>query len=187
MAKASESARRAKQGILIAGIFVLLVMIFGAGRQVVARQYLMATAGNSAQTELVEVAKNRSSTFEVVTQLQYTQRALYKAEVLTDSGEVLGEVSQDVTSRNNSSFREVAIANWPDPKAVRVRLTVASQSITAAPPAGARPEDAPVIFEVNFYKRWLHRSYLWPALLACIVLWLVVDRASKREDTWTET
>ncbi|MEL7352071.1 MAG: hypothetical protein AAF171_05680 [Cyanobacteria bacterium P01_A01_bin.116] len=186
MANASPaiaSAKQAKKGITIAGIFLIVMMIFGAQRQLIATQFLNAPAGSSAETVLIDVAGKHSPTVDVITQLQYTQRALYKAEVIAEGGTLITEVSQDVTSRNDASRKQVDITDWPNPDKIKVRLTVANQNITATPPAGVTAAQVPVIFEVNIYHQWLNRRFLWPALFACIGLWIIVTLAERRERT----
>ncbi|MGC1306502.1 MAG: hypothetical protein WA885_04675 [Phormidesmis sp.] len=174
----SDPAKTTRKGILLAGLLVLLVMIFGAKRQLIAQQYLSATAGTTVETELIDISGKHSPSIEVVTQLQYTQQALFKAEVVSGKGDSIQTVSQDVNSRNDESTKRVDIPNWPDAKAIKVKLSVASQSITAAPPAGADPAQAPVIFEVNVYSQWFNRRYLWPALFACIGLLAIANLAA---------
>ena len=178
---ANASAQLAKKGILFAGLFLIIMMIFGGHRQIVATQFLSTAAGATAETELIDVAGKSSPTVEVVTQLQYTQSALYKAEVLTDDGTRITEASRDVDTIRDSSSKRIDIAKWPNPKKIKVRLTVASQNITAAPPEGITAAQVPVIFEVNVYSQWLNRKFLWPALIACIGLWTIVNLAEKKE------
>ena len=185
MAQATETATeaaKAKKGIAFASLFLILVMIFGAGRSVTAKQYLSATAGTTVETELIDVAKHHSPSIDVVTQLQYTQQALYKAELVTDDGTLIKESSQDVGGGRSSATKRLAIPNWPDPKSIKVRLTVASQSITATPPQGTTADQIPVIFEVKVYRQWFNRQYLWPALWACLGLWIIAHLAAKKEE-----
>lgn len=177
---AIASAQQAKKGIFFAGIFLIVMMIFGSQRQLVAQHYLSVLAGNTTETTLIDVASQHSPTIEIVTQLQYTQQALYKAEVLTGDGNLITEASQDVNSRNDSTPKRVDIPQWPNPSNIKVKLTVASQTITATPPAGVTADQIPVIFEVNIYRQWLNRRFLWPALVACIGLWVIVSLAEHK-------
>lgn len=169
---------------------MVLVLMFGPQRKIVKQQYLSATAGSVVETELFDVAQLSSPSVEIVTQLQYTQRTLFKAEVLTDSGTVLSTVSQDFSSRQSESSKKLSIPNWPDPQAIKVKLSVASQNITAAPPQGITAAEVPVIFQINLYRQWLNRAYLWPALWGCIGLLIIVTLADKKSqtnsaDSWT--
>jgi hypothetical protein len=129
---------------------------------------------------MMSIADKRSPSVEVVTHLQYSQQALFKAELLGDSGETISEISQALDSRDRKFAKRLAIDHWPNPKAVRARLSVASQIITAAPPSGADPTLAPVVFEVTIYSQWFNRRYLWPALVACIGLWAIATLAEAR-------
>ena len=168
-------------GIMLA--LIVLVMMFGAGRTLTAKQYLSATAGTTVETELIDISKHHSPTVDVVAQLQYTQQALYKAELISDDGSLIKESSQDVNSRRSESTKRLGIANWPDPKSVKVRITVASQSITATPPQGVTASQVPVIFEIKVYKQLLNRQFLWPAFWACLGLWIIAMLARRKDAT----
>ncbi|MEL6814782.1 MAG: hypothetical protein AAFP03_08205 [Cyanobacteria bacterium J06598_3] len=181
---APDSAKQAQTGILISGIILLFLLIFGSSKQLVAQQFGSAAAGSTVETEAINIAGQHSPSVEVVAQLQYTQQALFKAELLSGSGETISEASQDFNSRSSETKKELKIDNWPNPESIKVKLTVASQSITAAPPEGITAAQVPVIFEVNVYRRWLSRSFLWPGLFACIGLWFIVNKARQKENTW---
>ncbi len=177
-------ARNAQAGIVITGLALLLLLTFGAQRQLIAQGFVSATAGNSVETQLFDLTGQRSPSVEVITQLQYTQQALFKTELLDAAGQVISQVSQDFDSRNATSAKKLSIDSWPNPDQIKVRLSVASQSVTAALPTGTAAADVPVIFEVNVYRRWLNRSYLWPGLVACIGLWIIVNMAKKKSNAW---
>ncbi|MGD1897914.1 MAG: hypothetical protein ACFB16_13280, partial [Phormidesmis sp.] len=147
-------------------------------------QFVSATAGSTVETELIDLTGQHSPSVEIITQLQYTQQALFKAELLGGNGDLISEASQDFDSRASESKRQLKLTNWPDPESIKVRLTVASQAITANPPEGLSADQVPVIFEVNVYRQWLSRSYLWPGFFACIGLWIIVSLARRRANTW---
>lgn len=182
-APTNAAAKQAQTGTLVAAIFLLMMLMFGARRQLVNQQYVSTSAGNAVETELVDISGARSPSVSVITQLQYSQQALVKAEVLSDRGDVLREVSQDFSTRTSTSSKKLDIPNWPDPNGVKVRLSVASQSITAAPPAGITAAQVPVIFEVNVYRRWFNRKFLWPGFWACLGLHIIVRLANKKAKT----
>jgi len=179
-----SSARNAQVGIIITSLVLILLLLFGAQRQLIAQGFVSTTAGNSVETQLFNLAGQPSPSVEVITQLQYTQQALFKTELLDGAGQVISQVSQDFDSRSTTSAKKLSINSWPDPDQVKVRLSVASQSVTAALPTGTAAADVPVIFEVNVYRQRLNRSYLWPGLFACIGLWIMVNMAEKKSNTW---
>jgi len=181
---AADPAQQAQKGILIVGILLLLLLLFGGKRQLIAQQFVSASAGNTTETELIDVAGRHSPSVEVVTQLQYTQEALFKAEVIDDSDQVISEISQDLSSNNSESKKQLKIADWPDPRQIKVKLTVASQSIAAAPPEGITAAEVPVIFEINVYRQRLNPAFLWPGLFACIGLSIIVGMARRKANAW---
>ena len=180
---AIESAKTAKIGIFFAGLLVLLVIMFGTQRQLVAQGFLSATAGNTAETELIDISGRRNLSVEVVAQLQYTQQTLFQTKVISSQGEEISTLSQDFNSLSSESTKRVNIPDWSDTNSIKVQLSVASQRITAAPPAGQDPTQAPVIFEVNIYSRPLNGNTLWPAFFACIGLWIIAHLASQRAES----
>lgn len=177
-----QAAKTAKLGIFLAGALVLLTLLFGTQRQLVAQKYLSATTGNTVETELIDISGRPSPSVEVVAQLQYTQQALFQTEVVNGNGESISRLSQDFNSLNSESSKRVEVPDWPASDAIKVKLSVASQQITATPPAGQDPAQAPVIFEVNVYSHRLSARYLWPAFFACVGLWIIATLASKRDD-----
>ena len=179
-----ESAKKANLTILIIGALLLFLLMFGAQRRRVSQQFVSTTAGNSVETPLINIANQHSPSVEVIAQLQYTQQALFKTEIITGNGDIIRDVSQDLNSRRDESTKRLPIADWPNTDAIKVKLTVASQSITAAPPTGITADQVPVIFEVNVYRQWLNRAYLWPAFFACISLWFIVKNAIAKATSW---
>ncbi|MEO1634552.1 MAG: hypothetical protein AAFS04_05665 [Cyanobacteria bacterium J06631_9] len=179
-APTNAAAKQAQTGTLVATIFLLTMLIFGARRELVNQQYISTPAGTAVETELVDISKSHSPSVSVITQLQYSQQALVKAEVLSDRGDVLREVSQDFNTRTSGGSKRLNIPNWPDPNGIKVRLSVASQSITAAPPEGITAAQVPVVFEVNVYRQWFNRKFLWPGFWACLGLHIIVRLANKK-------
>lgn len=181
---ATAPGKKAQIGILLLAITLVLLLLFGTQRQLVAQGFLSATAGNVAETDFIDIAGQHSPTIEVVTQLQYTQRVLFKAEVLDGRENVITQLSQDLDSRRSGNTRRLDIENWPNPERIKVKLTVSEQSITAQPPAGISASDIPVVFEVNVYRQWFNGRFLWPGLLACCVLLFVVNLARQKAVSW---
>ena len=179
-----ESAKKANLTILIIGALLLFLLMFGAQRRRVSQQFVSTTAGNSVETPLINIANQHSPSVEVLAQLQYTQQALFKAELLTENGDVISQASQDFNSNRSESSKRLKIPNWPNPDRVKVRLRVASQSITGAPPSGVTATEIPVIFEVNAYSRRLNASFLWPGFWACVGLWIIVKMARNKANSW---
>ena len=179
-----NSAQQAQTGIFIAGLVLLLLLLLGGQRQPIAQGFVSTTAGSSAETQLFDVAGQHSPSVEVITQLQYTQQAVFNAELIDGSGLVISRVSQSFDSSSDTSAKKLSLDNWPNPSRIKVKLTVASQAVTADLPAGVAAADIPVVFEVNVYRQWLNRSYLWPGLISCIGLGLVVNMAKKKANSW---
>ncbi len=180
----TDPAQQARKGVLLVGIVLLVMLIFGAKRQLIAQQFVSTSAGNFAETELIDIAGHHSPSVEVVAQLQYTQEALFKAEILDSSGDTISQVSQELSSNREESQRQLKIADWPNPDQIKVKLTVASQSISAAPPEGITATEVPVIFEVNIYRQWLNRAFLWPGLFACLGLLIIISMARNKASSW---
>ena len=160
------------------------MLIFGAQRQLISQQFLSTTAGGSVETELIDISNQHSPSVEVIAQMQYTQQTLFKTEIVSGSGDTIGNLSKDFNSLSEESTQKVSLPDLPSSESIKVKLSVASQSITATPPAGITPAQVPVIFEINVYRQWLNRAYLWPAFFACIGLWVIVDQARRQEATW---
>lgn len=180
-----EFASTAKKGIFFAGLLVLLVIMFGTQRQLVAQEFLSATTGNTVETELIDISGQSNPSVEVVAQLQYTQQALFQTKIIDGSGADISSLSQDLNSLNEESTKRVDIPDWSDTDSVKVQLSVANQQIIAEPPEGQDPTQAPVIFEVNVYSQRLSATPLWPAFFACIGLWIIANLASRRADKQT--
>ncbi|MEO1619528.1 MAG: hypothetical protein AAFU53_00690 [Cyanobacteria bacterium J06632_3] len=170
-------------------LFMLVVIIFGPQRRLVEQQYVSAPAGGIVETEPFQVKNLHSPSVEIVTQLQYTQQALFKAEVLSDQGNVISTVNQSFDSRRSESSKKLPINDWPSTDTVKVKLAVASQSITATPPDGITADQVPVIFEVNLYNQLLNRAYLWPAFFGCIGLFIIVKLAHGKAypENWSKS
>ena len=180
----ADPGQKAQKGILIAGIALLILILFGSGRQLISQEFASTTAGNTVETELIDLRGQPSPSIEIINQLQYTQQALFKAELLTENGDIISEASQDFNSNRSESSKRLKIPNWPNPDRVKVRLRVASQSITGAPPSGVTATEIPVIFEVNAYSRRLNASFLWPGFWACVGLWIIVKMARNKANSW---
>lgn len=183
-ASSLNSARNAQIGIVVTGLVLLFLLMFGAQRRLIAQGYVSTTTGNSIETQLFDIANQHSPSVEVTTQLQYTQRALFKAEVLDSANRVISQLSQDFDSRNSAKTQKLDIKSWPNPDQIKVRLSVASQSMSAELPAGTTAAAVPVIFQVNIYRQWLNSRYLWPGLIACIGLWAIVNMAKRKANVW---
>lgn len=179
----ADSGKKAQTGILILAIALILLLLFGTQRQPVAQGFVTTTAGSSAETGLIDTAGQRSPSIEIITQLQYTQRVLFKAELLDSNDNVIAQTNQALDSRYDSSTERLNIENWPNPERIKVRLTVSEQSITSQPPAGVSADTIPVIFEVNVYRQWLRGSFLLPGFLACLALWFIVGRARQKANS----
>lgn len=179
-----DPSQKAQTGILVAGIILLVLILFGSGRQLISQGFASTTQGNTVETQLIDLRGKRSPSIEVIAQLQYTQQALFKAELLTESGNLISQASQDFNSNRSEAQKRLDISNWPNPEKVKVRISVANQSISTTPPQGINAADIPVIFEINAYSRWLNSSYLWPGFFACVGLWIIVKMARNKANSW---
>ncbi|MEL6553289.1 MAG: hypothetical protein AAFQ63_07500 [Cyanobacteria bacterium J06621_11] len=180
----ADPGQKAQKGILISGILLLILIFFGSGRQLISQGFASTTAGNTVETQLIDLKGRPSPSIEIVNQLQYTQQALFKAELLTENGDVISQASQDFNSNRSESSKRLNISDWPDPQKVKVRLSVASQSISSAPPAGVTATEIPVIFEVNAYSQRFNSGFLWPGFWACVGLWIIVKMARNKANSW---
>lgn len=178
--QANTAFNQAKKVTLYSALLLLFILLFFGGRQPVRQEYVSATAGTTVETELIDTSELPNASVGILTQLQYTQRALFKAEVLSAEGDVITQISQDFSSGTSQPERKVDVSDWPDTRGIKVRLTVASQSITAAPPEGITAAQVPVIFEVNFYRQQFNQQFLWPGFLACVGLHVLVRIAHHR-------
>ncbi len=185
LSRAADPAQQAQKGILIVSLVLLMLLLFGSGRQLLSQQFLSTPAGSFIETEPINITVQQTISVEVITQLQYTQEALFKAEVLDSGDQVISEISQDLSSRNSESTKQLKIADWPNPDEIKVKLTVASQSISANPPEGITAAEVPVIFEVNVYRQRLNLAFLRPGLFACLGLLAIVSIARRKDNAWT--